>query len=75
MHIFIKCSSFRGGMDANQILRSRFSSAVSSTLEDADIASKNLLCSIDRKYLVCASDEPYLALNKWFCFSNSNLIY
>ncbi|GMP89151.1 hypothetical protein CsSME_00040843 [Camellia sinensis var. sinensis] len=37
----------RGGMEANQNLRARFSSAVSSALEDADIASKNLLSSID----------------------------
>ncbi|KAM7496660.1 hypothetical protein LguiA_021074 [Lonicera macranthoides] len=37
----------RGGLDANQILRSRFSSAASSALEDADSASKNILSSID----------------------------
>ncbi|CAK9170199.1 unnamed protein product [Ilex paraguariensis] len=37
----------RGGMDANQILRARFSSAVSSAIEDADTGSKNLLSSID----------------------------
>lgn len=53
-------------MDANQILRSRFSSAVSSTLEDADIANKNLLSSIDRKYLVCgflrSDDETWQAM-------------
>ncbi|KAK2980292.1 hypothetical protein RJ640_024996 [Escallonia rubra] len=39
-----------GGMDANQMLRSRISSAVSSALEDADSASKVLLSSIDRSY-------------------------
>lgn len=37
----------RGGMDANQSLRARLSSAVSSALEDADVASRNLLSSID----------------------------
>ncbi|KAK1394579.1 kinesin-like protein KIN-5D [Heracleum sosnowskyi] len=37
----------RGGMDANQLLRSRFSTAVSSVLEDANIASKSFLSSID----------------------------
>ncbi|XP_049367007.1 kinesin-like protein KIN-5D [Solanum verrucosum] len=37
----------RGGMDANQALRVRFSSGVSSTLEDTDAASKHLLSSID----------------------------
>lgn len=36
-------------MDANQALRMRFSSGVSSTLEDTDAASKHLLSSIDRK--------------------------
>ncbi|XP_027108683.1 kinesin-like protein KIN-5D [Coffea arabica] len=40
-------SIVRGGMDANQSLRARFSSAVSSALEDADVASRNLLSSID----------------------------
>lgn len=42
----------REGMDANQMLRSRFSSAVSSVLEDANTASKKFISSIDRKYLV-----------------------
>uniref|UniRef100_A0A5B6ZZT6 Kinesin motor domain-containing protein n=1 Tax=Davidia involucrata TaxID=16924 RepID=A0A5B6ZZT6_DAVIN len=37
----------RGGMEANQNLCAQFSSAVSSALEDADVASKNLLSSID----------------------------
>ncbi|KAK9280536.1 hypothetical protein L1049_014228 [Liquidambar formosana] len=37
----------RGGMEANQILRARFSSAVSSAIEDVDVANKNLLSSID----------------------------
>lgn len=37
----------RGGIDANQSLRARFSSSVSSALEDADVASRNLLSSID----------------------------
>ncbi|XP_027088167.1 kinesin-like protein KIN-5D [Coffea arabica] len=40
-------SIVRRGMDANQSLRARFSSAVSSALEDADVASRNLLSSID----------------------------
>lgn len=38
----------RGGIEANETLRSRFSSAVSVALEDADIANKNMLSSIDR---------------------------
>ncbi|PSR90014.1 Kinesin-like protein [Actinidia chinensis var. chinensis] len=37
----------RVGMEANQSLRARFSSAVSSALEGADVASKNLLSSVD----------------------------
>ncbi|KAL8089767.1 hypothetical protein AgCh_039305 [Apium graveolens] len=37
----------REGMDANQMLRSRFSSAVSSVLEDANAASKSFNSSID----------------------------
>ncbi|KAL3518285.1 hypothetical protein ACH5RR_020874 [Cinchona calisaya] len=37
----------RQGMDANQSLRARFSSAVSTALEDADAGSRNLLSSID----------------------------
>ena len=39
-------------MEANQILRARFSSAVSTALEDVDIANKDLLSSIDRQYLI-----------------------
>ncbi|KAG6417602.1 hypothetical protein SASPL_119786 [Salvia splendens] len=38
----------RGGIDTIDILRGRFSSAVSSALEDTDTGSKNLLSSIDR---------------------------
>ncbi|KAH6765604.1 P-loop containing nucleoside triphosphate hydrolases superfamily protein [Perilla frutescens var. hirtella] len=38
----------RGGMDTIEVLRGRFSSSVSSALEDADTGSKNLLSSIDR---------------------------
>ncbi|KAK6142057.1 hypothetical protein DH2020_013886 [Rehmannia glutinosa] len=38
----------RGGMDMFGVLRGRFSSAVNSALEDADIGSKNMLSSIDR---------------------------
>ncbi|KAJ7980926.1 Kinesin-like protein [Quillaja saponaria] len=37
----------RGGIEANQDLRARFSSAMSSALEDADTASKHILSSID----------------------------
>lgn len=37
----------REGVDANQMLRSRFSTAVSSVLEDANAASKNFIASID----------------------------
>ncbi|OIT02314.1 PREDICTED: kinesin-like protein KIN-5D [Nicotiana attenuata] len=35
------------GLNANEALRAQFSSGVSSTLEDTDIANKNLLSSID----------------------------
>lgn len=38
----------RGGMDTIEVLRGRFSSAVSSAIEDTDTGSKNLLSSIDR---------------------------
>ncbi|KAK6926875.1 Kinesin motor domain [Dillenia turbinata] len=38
---------FREGMEANQILRARFSSAISSAVDDVDAASKGLLSSID----------------------------
>ncbi|XP_052185435.1 kinesin-like protein KIN-5D [Diospyros lotus] len=37
----------RGGMEANQNLRAEFSSAMSSALEDADRASKDVLSSIN----------------------------
>ncbi|KVH88474.1 hypothetical protein Ccrd_026745 [Cynara cardunculus var. scolymus] len=37
----------RGGLEANQILRSRYSAAVSSALDDTNVASENLLSSID----------------------------
>ncbi|KAL4587620.1 hypothetical protein LXL04_000492 [Taraxacum kok-saghyz] len=37
----------RGGLEANQILRSRYSAAVSSALDDTNVASKNLLSSIN----------------------------
>ncbi|GLU02436.1 hypothetical protein SLE2022_196870 [Rubroshorea leprosula] len=40
-------SIVRGGMEANQSLRTRFSSAVSTVLEDVDIANNNFLTSID----------------------------
>jgi len=40
----------RGGIEANQTLRSRFSSAVTTTLEDAGIANKDINSSIDRQY-------------------------
>ncbi|XP_065866985.1 kinesin-like protein KIN-5D isoform X2 [Euphorbia lathyris] len=36
-----------GGIEANQALRARFSSAVSAGLEDVDLANNNLLSSID----------------------------
>ncbi|GAA0172516.1 microtubule binding motor protein [Lithospermum erythrorhizon] len=38
----------RGGMVANENLCTQFSSSVSSALNDADVASKNLLSSFDR---------------------------
>ncbi|CAN4100917.1 unnamed protein product [Withania somnifera] len=37
----------REGMNANEALRAQFLSGVSSTLEDTDVASKRVLCSID----------------------------
>ncbi|PIN10075.1 Kinesin-like protein [Handroanthus impetiginosus] len=37
----------RGGMDTIEVLRGRFSSAVSSALDNADTGNKNLLSSID----------------------------
>ncbi|KAJ1377030.1 P-loop containing nucleoside triphosphate hydrolase [Sesbania bispinosa] len=37
----------RGGMEANQVLRSRFSSAVSTTVEDGEIANKDINTSIE----------------------------
>uniref|UniRef100_A0A2N9GZ90 Kinesin motor domain-containing protein n=1 Tax=Fagus sylvatica TaxID=28930 RepID=A0A2N9GZ90_FAGSY len=40
-------SIVRRGMEANQILRSQFSSAVSIALDDVNIANKDLLSSID----------------------------
>ncbi|KAF8395042.1 hypothetical protein HHK36_018981 [Tetracentron sinense] len=40
-------SIIKGGMEANQMLRARLSSAASSALGDADVANKNLLSSIE----------------------------
>ncbi|KAK9756698.1 hypothetical protein RND81_01G115500 [Saponaria officinalis] len=40
-------SIIKGGMDANQRLRTKVSSSASSTLEDANIANKDLLESVD----------------------------
>ncbi|XP_071721316.1 kinesin-like protein KIN-5D [Rutidosis leptorrhynchoides] len=37
----------RGGLKANQTLRTQYSTAVSSVLDDTNVASKNLLSSID----------------------------
>lgn len=41
-------------MEANQELRTQFSSAASTILEDIDVANKNISTSIDRKYQDCA---------------------
>uniref|UniRef100_A0A803PWF6 Kinesin motor domain-containing protein n=1 Tax=Cannabis sativa TaxID=3483 RepID=A0A803PWF6_CANSA len=41
-------SIVRRGIEANETLRTRFSTAVSAALEDADIANKNMLSSIDQ---------------------------
>ena len=49
-------------MEANQILRARFSSAVSTALEDVNIANKDLLSSIDRQYLILQA-RYYIDLN------------
>lgn len=40
-------SIVRGGMEANQNIHARFSSAVSTALQDADVANSNLLTSTD----------------------------
>ncbi|XP_068637848.1 kinesin-like protein KIN-5D isoform X1 [Aristolochia californica] len=40
-------SIVRGGMEANQVLRDRLSSAASTALEDVDVANKTLFSSID----------------------------
>lgn len=40
-------SIIKGGKDANQVLLARFSSSVSSAMEDIDDANKNILSSID----------------------------
>ncbi|XP_020273566.1 kinesin-like protein KIN-5A isoform X1 [Asparagus officinalis] len=40
-------SIVRSGMEANKLLRDKLSSAVSTSLEDVDVASKSLLSSID----------------------------
>jgi kinesin family protein 11 len=47
----LKCCVYvdRTGTEANQLLRSKLSSAVSSTLEDIDVANEALLSSIDSK--------------------------
>ena len=42
--------SHRGGMDANENLRSQFSSAVSSSLDVFDAANASLLTSIDCEF-------------------------
>lgn len=39
-------------MEANQVLRAQLSSAASNTLEDAEIANKDINSSIERQYLV-----------------------
>lgn len=41
--------SIRDGMESNEALRARFSSAASAALEDVDNANKNLLSSVDRE--------------------------
>ncbi|XP_058109930.1 kinesin-like protein KIN-5D [Magnolia sinica] len=40
-------SVVRGGMEANQVLRARLSSAASTALEDVDVANRSLLSAID----------------------------
>ncbi|XP_024019126.1 kinesin-like protein KIN-5D [Morus notabilis] len=45
-------SIVRGGTEAIETLRARFSSAVSAALEDADIANRNMLSSIDQSLLL-----------------------
>lgn len=37
----------KGGMEANQRLRTKFSSSASSTIEDVDVTNKDLLASVD----------------------------
>ena len=48
---FIFGSFTRGGMEANQNIHAQFSSAVSTALQDADVANSSLLTSIDCQYL------------------------
>lgn len=36
-------------MEANQRLRTKFSSSASSTIEDVDVTNKDLLASVDRE--------------------------
>ena len=52
LFIFFRLLLIRGGMEDNHLRRDRFSSAVSTTLEDAEIASKDINSSIERQYLV-----------------------
>ncbi|KAF6146841.1 hypothetical protein GIB67_018494, partial [Kingdonia uniflora] len=40
-------SILRNGMEANQVVRAQLSSAATSSLEDLDVANRNLLCSIE----------------------------
>lgn len=37
----------RRGMEANQVLRAGFSSALSAALENADLANKDIISSVD----------------------------
>jgi hypothetical protein len=41
------CMTNRTGTEANELLRSKLSSAASATLEDIDVANEALLSSID----------------------------
>lgn len=55
IRMLIDLFNFRGGMEANKTLRDQFSSAVSTALEDIDVANKGLLSSIDSQYQISSS--------------------
>ncbi|XP_042464696.1 kinesin-like protein KIN-5A [Zingiber officinale] len=63
-HVLSVDSIIRSGLDANQLLRAKLSSSVSSTLEDVDVSNKDLLSSIDCSFKLdqdaCANIDSML---------------